>query len=85
MIERLLTYGMNSNSGLNSSNTTANLVLNTKWKLIVKMTLELRFPMKMGKLAIKKNRISFGKANPLLKVSLVTGNILNKSPSPKKG
>ena len=47
---------------------------------------ELRFPIKMAKLANKKNHISFGKANPMQKVSLATGNLLNKrAPSPKKG
>ena len=40
----------------------------------------------MAKLANKKNHISFGKANPMQNVSLVTGNLLNKrAPSPKKG
>ena len=48
------------------------------------MALELRFPIKMAKRAIKKNRISFGKSNPILKVSLVTGNVLNKRPLPQK-
>ena len=47
------------------------------------MALELRFPIKMVKLAIKKKRIFFGKANPMLKVSLVTGNVLNKHPLPQ--
>ena len=43
------------------------------------MTLELRVEF-----AIKKNRISFGKANPMLKVSLTTGNVLNKRPHHQK-
>ena len=48
------------------------------------MTLELRFPIKIAKLPNKKNHISFGKANPMHKVSLVTGNLLNKCPLPLK-
>ena len=52
--------------------------------LTVEMTLELRFPIKMAKLSLKKNRISFGKTNPMLKVSLVAGNVLNKRPFPTK-
>ena len=48
------------------------------------MTLELRFPIKMAKFANKKNHISFGKANPMQKVSFVTGNLLNKRPLPQK-
>ena len=76
---------MNSNSGLNdNSDTTTNLLLSTMWKLIVEMTSEPRFPIKMPKLANKKNHISFGKANPMQKVSLVTGNLLNNRPLPQK-
>ena len=48
------------------------------------MTLELRFPIKMAKLANKKKHISFGKASPMRKVSFVTGNLLNKRPLSQK-
>ena len=46
------------------------------------MTLELRFPIKMAKSAIKKKHISFGERNHMQKVS--TGNLLNKRHLPPK-